>query len=87
MQGASRAALLQATYVSIYELGCLAGAVSALFLGNRLGRRRMILAGAFVMIVGTIIQVTAIPGYQAGVQFCIGRVITGVGNGELIPFG
>lgn len=33
------------------------------------------------MIVGTVIQVSAIPGYRAGVQFCIGRVITGVGNG------
>ena len=34
------------------------------------------------MCVGVVIQVTAIKDYQAGLQFCIGRVITGVGNGE-----
>lgn len=34
VQGDSRAALLQATYVALYEIGCLAGAVVALFYGN-----------------------------------------------------
>lgn len=34
VQGASRAALLQATYVALYEIGCLVGAVIALFYGN-----------------------------------------------------
>lgn len=111
VQGAARASLLQATYVSIYELGCLAGALSALFLGNKLGRRKMIITGSIIMIVGTIIQsellkgdsrprpeerlltftlsrtVTAVKGYSAGVQFCVGRVITGVGNGMNVSAG
>ncbi|GAA5841365.1 hypothetical protein JCM11251_006163 [Rhodosporidiobolus azoricus] len=81
VQGASRAKLLQATYTSIYELGCLVGAVFALFFGNKTGRRRMMIMGAIVMIIGVLIQVTAFKGHHAGVQFCIGRVITGVGNG------
>ncbi|KAL8287655.1 hypothetical protein RQP46_003513 [Phenoliferia psychrophenolica] len=81
VQGASRASLLQATYTSIYELGCLVGAVFALMYGNKLGRRRMIQVGAYIMILGVIIQITAIKGHQAGLQFCIGRVITGIGNG------
>ncbi|KAL8292075.1 hypothetical protein RQP46_001541 [Phenoliferia psychrophenolica] len=81
VQGKARAALLQATYVSIYELGCLAGAVFALLYGSRLGRRRMMQWGSFIMVLGTIIQVTAFKGHMAGVQFCVGRVITGVGNG------
>lgn len=37
--------------------------------------------GAFVMVIGTIIQVTAFRGYDAPAQFCVGRVVTGVGNG------
>lgn len=33
------------------------------------------------MIVGVILQVTAMAGHKASAQWCIGRVITGVGNG------
>jgi MFS family permease len=33
------------------------------------------------MIVGVIIQVTAVPGNKAMAQFIIGRTITGIGNG------
>ncbi|KAL8276397.1 hypothetical protein RQP46_011195 [Phenoliferia psychrophenolica] len=81
VQGDTRASLLQATYVSIYELGCLAGAIFALLMGNRLGRRRMMQLGSVIMMLGVAIQVSAIKGEMAGVQFCVGRVITGVGNG------
>ncbi|GAA6022858.1 hypothetical protein JCM10207_001425 [Rhodosporidiobolus poonsookiae] len=81
VQGETRAKLLQATYTAIYEVGCLFGAVFALFFGNKTGRRLMIVMGAIVMIVGVVIQVTAFKGHHAGVQFCIGRVITGIGNG------
>ncbi|TIC16639.1 putative MFS monosaccharide transporter [Wallemia mellicola] len=77
----SRAALIQATYTSIYEVGCLVGALGALIFGDLLGRRRMMFTGAGVMVIGTIIQVTAFAGHKAPEQFCVGRVITGVGNG------
>lgn len=36
---------MQAFYTAIYELGCLAGAIFALFFGNKLGRRRNIMIG------------------------------------------
>ncbi|KAK4700129.1 hypothetical protein P7C70_g6123, partial [Phenoliferia sp. Uapishka_3] len=71
----------QGVMSSIYELGCFAGAIFALLMGNRLGRLKMIKLGSVVMVLGTIIQIAAIKGNQAGLQFCIGRVITGVGNG------
>ncbi|TIB16633.1 hypothetical protein E3P77_01919 [Wallemia ichthyophaga] len=77
----SRAALIQATYTSIYEVGCLLGALGALLFGDWMGRRRMMFTGAGVMVIGTIIQVTAFRGHHAPEQFCVGRVITGVGNG------
>jgi MFS family permease len=37
--------------------------------------------GGFIMVIGVIIQVTAVKGNRATAQFIIGRTITGVGNG------
>lgn len=37
--------------------------------------------GATVMIIGVLIQVTSFSGHVPLAQFCIGRVVTGVGNG------
>ncbi|KAH8825541.1 general substrate transporter [Flagelloscypha sp. PMI_526] len=79
--GSSHSSLMQAFYTAIYEVGCLAGATFALFWGNKMGRRRNILLGATFVIIGTIIQITAMPGYKAGHQFVIGRIVTGFGNG------
>ncbi|PSN60154.1 hypothetical protein BS50DRAFT_506960 [Corynespora cassiicola Philippines] len=71
----------QGFVTAIYEIGCLAGAVLVLFFGDFLGRRWCIISGAAIMILGAIIQVSAIKGYEATAQFIIGRVVTGVGNG------
>lgn len=72
---------MQALVTAIYELGCLAGAVFALFAGDKLGRRWMVICGATVMIIGVIIQVTSFVGHIPLLQFFFGRVITGIGNG------
>lgn len=80
---------IQGTVTSCYEVGCFFGALFAYFVGERAGRRRMMLGGAIVMIIGAVITVTAFgpgsrdhPGNVGGfVQFFIGRVITGLGNG------
>ncbi|RHZ69825.1 hypothetical protein CDV55_108083 [Aspergillus turcosus] len=74
-------ATMQALVTAVYELGCLAGAVFALIFGDRTGRRWMIFSGAIVMIIGVIIQVTSFVGHIPLLQFFIGRVITGIGNG------
>lgn len=74
-------ATMQALVTAVYELGCLVGAIFALFFGDRTGRRWMIFSGAIVMIVGVIIQVTSFVGHIPLLQFFIGRVITGIGNG------
>ncbi|ESK91800.1 sugar transporter stl1 [Moniliophthora roreri MCA 2997] len=70
-------ATLQSFLVAVYEIGCLFGALSCLYLGDKLGRRRTMTTGAVIMIIGAIIQ-TASFGYA---QMLIGRVITGIGNG------
>ncbi|CAK9783331.1 hypothetical protein CC85DRAFT_268494 [Cutaneotrichosporon oleaginosum] len=80
---------IQGAVTSCYEVGCFFGAMFAYFVGERAGRRRMMLGGAVVMIIGAIITtITFGPGDPSGrgnvggfVQFFVGRVITGLGNG------
>ncbi|KAK6585709.1 hypothetical protein PZA11_002436 [Diplocarpon coronariae] len=71
----------QGFVTAIYEVGCLLGAVFILAFGDRTGRRRAMILGGIIMIIGVIIQVSAIKGHHATAQFIIGRTITGFGNG------
>ncbi|KAH8706959.1 general substrate transporter [Phaeosphaeriaceae sp. PMI808] len=71
----------QGFVTAIYEIGCLFGAITMLIFGDALGRRKGIIIGAGIMILGAIIQVVAIKGHNATAQFIIGRVVTGIGNG------
>lgn len=63
------------------KLGCLFGAIFILSFGDYLGRRRAMITGGSIMILGVIIQVTAERNSMPLAQFIIGRTITGVGNG------
>lgn len=91
---------MQGLVTAIYEVGCLAGAVLVLFVGEKIGRKRSIIAGAAVMVLGVLIQVFTFEGHSplvgdppcwracapltpfgGQVQFIIGRIVMGVGNG------
>ncbi|KAL2137319.1 hypothetical protein VTI74DRAFT_5050 [Chaetomium olivicolor] len=72
---------MQGLVTAIYEIGCLAGAMLILAIGDILGRRRAIILGAVIMLFGVIIQVTAMPGATPLAQLIVGRVVMGVGNG------
>ncbi|CDK25786.1 unnamed protein product [Kuraishia capsulata CBS 1993] len=74
---------IQGTVTAVYELGCFAGAIFALVRGDRLGRRKMIMLGSTIMILGTIIMVTSVRGHWNLGQFIIGRVVCGVGCGSI----
>ncbi len=63
--------------VASYTLGCFVGAVATIWLGNLLGRKRTVIVGSSIMLVGAIIQTAA---YSLA-QLIVGRVITGFGNG------
>ncbi|PBP15736.1 hexose carrier protein [Diplocarpon rosae] len=71
----------QGFVTAIYEVGCLFGAVFILAFGDSTGRRRAMMLGGIIMIIGVIIQVSAMKGHRATAQFIIGRTITGFGNG------
>ncbi|KAM5343043.1 hypothetical protein ACJ41O_014009 [Fusarium nematophilum] len=67
----------QGIAVSSYNLGCLIGAIITIFIGNYFGRRKMIMLGTSIMVVGAALQASA---YSLE-HFIIGRIITGLGNG------
>ncbi|KKA27133.1 hypothetical protein TD95_000394 [Thielaviopsis punctulata] len=67
----------QGISIGSYNLGCFAGAIIAIFIANKLGRKRMIMLGTSIMIIGAILQATA---YSLS-HLIIGRIITGLGNG------
>ncbi|RVD87241.1 uncharacterized protein DFL_001483 [Arthrobotrys flagrans] len=69
---------MQGLVTALYEIGCLIGAIFILFFGDIIGRKKGIMAGASIMILGTVVQVTS---FGSLVQFVVGRIVTGVGNG------
>lgn len=70
-------ATLQSFVVAVYEIGCLMGALSNLWVGDRLGRRQTIALGGCIMIIGAILQTTS----YSYAQLVVARIFTGIGNG------
>jgi len=68
---------IQGISIGSYNLGCFAGAIMTIWLGDLLGRRRVIFLGSTIMVVGAALQASA---FSLG-HLIAGRVITGVGNG------
>ncbi|KAK2133430.1 hypothetical protein NOF04DRAFT_1341903 [Fusarium oxysporum II5] len=69
-----------ATVTAIYDIGCFVGAVIALTIGEKLGRKKVIIVGTVIMSIGTIIKVTS---YSLP-QMIVGRVVLGyiIGNAK-----
>lgn len=65
--------------IASFQIGALIGALSCLFLGDTLGRRKTIFLAAILTIIGEVLQVSA---YNV-IQFVVGRVILGIGVGEI----
>ncbi|KAF2157299.1 sugar transporter STL1 [Myriangium duriaei CBS 260.36] len=76
-QSSSHVSTTQGITVASYNLGCFAGAVATIWLGDNLGRKRMIFFGSAIMVIGAALQASAfsIP------HLVVGRLITGFGNG------
>jgi MFS family permease len=60
-----------------YEIGCLLRSIFIIGYGDKLGRRRAVLLGSVIMLVGTAIQASS---FEIG-QLIVGRIVTGAGNG------
>ncbi|KAI5479682.1 putative hexose carrier protein [Pseudohyphozyma bogoriensis] len=70
---------MQGTVTSLMEIGAFFGAVMAMFVGQRYGRRWMSFFGSIVMVLGAVLQASSygIP------QLIVGRIVTGWGLGVL----
>lgn len=65
--------------VALYNIGCLVGCVLSAMYGSRFGRKRSIIGGSLIMVVGAILQAST----YGAVQLIVGRIISGVGNGTV----
>lgn len=68
---------MQGTITSLYDVGCFFGSLSGSSIGTLLGRKRAVILGTVVMMIGAILQVTA---YSVP-HMITGRIIAGLGNG------
>ncbi|CCD25511.1 sugar porter family MFS transporter NDAI_0F01930 [Naumovozyma dairenensis CBS 421] len=66
--------------VSIFNVGCAIGSVFLGRLGDSIGRRKGIVVGASIYIVGIVIQIASIDKWF---QYFIGRIIGGLGSGAI----
>lgn len=72
-------ARIQGTIVAIYTASGLFGALSCIWLGDRLGRKITIFIGAALALVGAVLQGSS---YSLA-QLIVGRVIAGLGVGGI----
>ncbi|KAH6971130.1 sugar transporter STL1 [Ilyonectria sp. MPI-CAGE-AT-0026] len=63
--------------VGIYEVGCFFGSIASAMFGEKLGRRRTIAIGSWIMIIGAVLQASA----YGRPQLIVGRIVSGVGMG------
>ncbi|GFZ43631.1 hypothetical protein JCM24511_01351 [Saitozyma sp. JCM 24511] len=68
---------LQGVITSIYDIGCAVGALITFAIGEKVGRRYMILMGGTIMIIGTALLGSS----TTLAQLLVGRIVTGLGNG------
>jgi len=65
---------VQGTVVAMYTLGAFFGALSCIWIGDKLGRKKTIQLGAAVNVVGAILQSTS---FSLG-QLIVGRLVSGL---------
>ncbi|KAL6854833.1 hypothetical protein ACO1O0_005960 [Amphichorda felina] len=68
---------MQGNITSMYNIGCVIGSIATYFIGERLGRRTMLMMGGSIMVVGAVILGAS---YSIA-QLIVGRIVTGIGNG------
>ncbi|KAL4951910.1 general substrate transporter [Aspergillus filifer] len=68
---------MQGNITALYDIGCVVGSIVCYFIGERFGRRTMLINGGGIMIIGAIILATS----TTIAQLIVGRIVTGIGNG------
>lgn len=68
---------MQGNITGLYDIGCVLGSIMCYFIGERFGRRTMLMTGGFIMIIGAALLGSS---YTVA-QLLVGRIVTGFGNG------
>lgn len=68
---------LSGQLVALYDVGCMIGCIASMIWSDRLGRKRSILVGTTILIIGAVIQTSA---YEVA-QMIVGRIVAGIGTG------
>lgn len=71
---------IQGTVVAVYAVGGFLGTFSCIWLGDILGRRRVMMAASTVQIIGAILTASAC----SLAQLIISRIVIGAGTGALL---
>jgi sugar porter (SP) family MFS transporter len=66
--------------VALFTVGGIFGSLSCIYLGDRLGRRRVILLASGVTIIGAVLMATAFH----FAQFIVARLVLGLGTGAYL---
>jgi MFS family permease len=74
------ASTIQGTVVAVYAIGGFIGTFACIWLGDMLGRRRVIMVGAVVQVIGAVLNASA----YSLVQLVVSRIIIGVGTGAFL---
>ena len=75
----SRKSTLQGFVVATFTIGALVGSLSCSYTGDKFGRRNVIFAAACCTLIGEILEASSF----SLAQFIVGRVIVGLGIGQL----
>ena len=69
-------AVMIGTITSLYDIGAVVGAIAAASSSERLGRKRTLILGAVIVIVGSVLMGSAFE----RIQMMVARIITGIGE-------
>ncbi|KAJ5692653.1 hypothetical protein N7462_002076 [Penicillium macrosclerotiorum] len=71
---------IQGTVIALYTVGGIFGALSCVYLGDLLGRRKVIFVTNFISIIGAILMATSFD----FAQFIVARLVLGLGIGGYV---
>ncbi|KAK6455917.1 putative sugar transporter [Scheffersomyces xylosifermentans] len=74
---ASTNATLQGAVIALYEIGCMMASLSTIYLGDKLGRLKIMFIGSVIVCIGGALQACA---YTIA-HLTVARIFTGLGTG------
>ncbi|KAH9840860.1 uncharacterized protein C8Q71DRAFT_427326 [Rhodofomes roseus] len=71
--------IMVSTITALYDIGAIVGAIAAAFTTEPLGRKRTLIIGATILLIGTILMGSCVE----RIQMIVARILTGIGVGYI----